>query len=356
MRIPDPIDIAEALRLREQGALLVDARSEDEYAAATIPGAINVPTLDNAERAEIGTLYKQQGKDIARRRGIDIVSPKIPAMVDRVRAALGGSNRPVVVFCWRGGLRSQALTTLLCLADIQACQVIGGHKAFRKTVRDFFDTGEWGRVVVLRGLTGVGKTRLLQRLEAGGWPVLDLERYANHRGSAFGALGLEPQPSQIMFEALVWDRLHRVSSGGFILTEGESKMIGRLCLPQRLHQAMQDETSIWISAPLERRVRIILDDYPAREQHKELFVAPVQALKGRLGKETVGELLELLERGCWEELTARLMVEYYDPRYNHLKPDNRIDVDIDDDEAGVAIVTEACRQILGAQAQLPAAG
>lgn len=346
MRIQEPISIEEALLLRDRGALLVDARSPAEFAKATIPGAVNVPILDNVERAEIGTMYKQQGRDVARQHGIELVSPKIPAMVEAVREASGAKKRPVLVFCWRGGLRSQALATFLCLADIPARQVVGGHKAFRKVVRDFFDRGEWGKVLVLRGLTGVGKTRLLHRLAAEKWPVLDLEGLANHRGSAFGALGLAKQPGQMMFEALVWDQLRQISPKDYVITEGESKKIGRLCIPPRLFAAMQEETSIWINAPLERRVEIILDDYPAREQHKELFIRPLEALKERLGKSQVAAMLELLERSEWEELTAHLMVEYYDPQYNHLKPEDRVELDVADDDSGVKAVQATCLQIL----------
>jgi len=353
MKIQDPMSIEEALLLRDRGALFVDARSPAEFAKATIPGAINVPILNDAERAEIGTMYKQQGRDVARQRGISLVSFKIPAMVEAVREAIGSKKRPVLVFCWRGGLRSQALANFLCLDDIPARQIVGGHKAFRKVVRDFFEQGEWGSILVLRGLTGVGKTRLLHRLAAEDWPVLDLEGLANHRGSAFGALGLAKQPGQMMFEALVWDHLRQISPGEYVITEGESKMIGRLCIPPRLYAAMQEETSIWINAPLERRIEIILDDYPAREQHKDLFVRPLQALKERLGKERVAEMLDLLEKSEWEELTARLMIDYYDPQYNHLKPDDRVELEVSDDEAGVVAVQAACREILGEE-QSPA--
>ncbi len=133
---------------------------------------------------------------MASRLGIDLVAPKIPALIRQVDAALAGGKPPVVVFCWRGGMRSRALTSFLELAGIPARQLQGGHKAFRARVREFFETGEWGRLLVLRGLTGVGKTRLLLRLRDEGYPVLDLEGLANHRGSAFGALGLPPQPAR----------------------------------------------------------------------------------------------------------------------------------------------------------------
>ena len=134
----------QALALRDRGALLVDARSPDEFAEATIPGAINVPILDNAERAEVGTLYKQVGKQQARLRGVEIVAPKIPAFVEQVASRQAATSLPVIVFCWRGGMRSLALTQFLELAGVPARQLSGGHKGFRRMVLDFFERGKLG--------------------------------------------------------------------------------------------------------------------------------------------------------------------------------------------------------------------
>jgi len=328
------INLEQALSLRDRGALLVDARSPAEFAEASIPGAINVPLLDDDQRRLVGTIYKQQGKASARLLGVDLVSPQIPALVNRVRQALVGKKPPVVVFCWRGGMRSQALATFLDLAGVPARQLEGGHKAFRSRVRSFFEEACWGRLLVLRGLTGVGKTRLLWRLRDRGYPVVDLEGLANHRGSAFGAVGLPPQPSQKQFEALLWDELRRLPPDGYALAEGESRHIGRLVLPPRVYAALQTETSLWIETPLERRVGIILADYQAPETLREAFVAPIRALKMRLGAEAVEELLGLLDRGAWEALVRELMVRYYDPLYNHTKPEKRIEICLEPEEAG----------------------
>lgn len=326
------IDLDKALAFRDRGALLVDVRTPAEFAEATIPGALNVPLFSNEERARVGTVYKQQGRNVARMLGVEIVSPRIPEMLARVAEARDGRRTPVIVFCWRGGMRSRALTTFLDLAGIPALQLEGGHKAFRAGVRDFLAAGRWGRMLVLRGLTGVGKTRQLHRLQAEGYPVLDLEGLANHRGSAFGGLGLESQPSQKMFEALLWDELRRIPEEGYALTEGESKHIGRRVLPPRLYADLQKETSLWLEASLDYRVGIILDDYPARDGLREAFRRPLEGLKPRLGKTVVEAMLDLLRRGCWEELVRELMVYYYDPLYNHTKPQRRIEIDIEADD------------------------
>ncbi len=343
------IDIEAALNLRDQGALLIDARTPAEFAEATIPGAINVPIFSDAERAEVGTLYKQRGKKEATRLGVRLVAPRIPELIDAVERVRGDGRTGVIVFCWRGGMRSRALTSFLGLAGIPARQLVGGHKAFRGHVRQFFETGTWGRLLVLRGLTGVGKTRLLKKLAAEGYPVVDLEGLANHRGSAFGALGLSAQPSQKAFEALLWDELRTIAPGGYALAEGESKNIGKIKLPPRLYLALQQERTLWINASLDYRVGVILDDYPDVDRYGESFVAPIEALKKRLGKEQVAQMLNLLHAGEWETLVRELMVQYYDPLYDHTKPENRIEIDIEPEKEGRERLKAAIAEVLGAQ-------
>lgn len=341
------ISLQQALKLRDKGALLVDARSPAEYAEATIPGAINVPILNNAERAEVGTLYKQVGKQPARRRGVELVAPKIPWLIEQVACRQAKTSLPAIVFCWRGGMRSLALAQFLELAGIPARQLSGGHKGFRRQVLEFFEQGEWGRLVVLRGLTGVGKTRCLHRLAAQGLPVIDLEGLANHRGSAFGNLGLPPQPGQKMFEALLWDQLRRIPGDGYALAEGESRHIGRVALPVTVYRALQTETSLWLTAPLAARVANILADYPALDRLKEDFIKPIHALKDKLGKETMQHYLQLLEAGRWPELVGELMVNYYDPLYRHTLPENRLEVGLQPEETMLQRVQAAVTEVLG---------
>lgn len=340
------ITLEQALAMRDKGALLVDARSPDEFAEATIPGAVNVAVLDNAERTEVGTLYKQTGKRQARLRGVELVAPKIPSMIRQIARLQAETFMPVVVFCWRGGMRSLALTQFLELAGIPARQLSGGHKGFRRHVLEYFDHGRWARMLVLRGLTGVGKTCCLHRLAERGYPVVDLEGLANHRGSAFGNLGLAPQPGQKMFESLLWDELRKTSCDDYILAEGESRHIGRVALPPRVYDALQIETSIWLHAPLPFRVRNILADYPAVDRLKQEFVLPIRALKDKLGKETVNRYLELLENSRWAELVSELMVNYYDPLYRHTLPDRRVEVDLEPEETVVGRIEVAIAEVL----------
>ncbi|MFO7576894.1 MAG: tRNA 2-selenouridine(34) synthase MnmH [Pelovirga sp.] len=320
------IELEAALRQRREGALFIDVRTPAEYHETTIPGAINVPLFNNEERAEIGLLYKQQGKMAARRRGVILAAPRIPALVEQVDAARQGSARPVVAFCWRGGMRSLAMASFMNLAGIPTRQLTGGHKAFRRQVCAAFAQTAWPPIYVLRGLTGVGKTRILQLLEQRGYPTIDLEGLANHRGSAFGALGLAAQPSQKLFEARLWDRLDQLSGSPYLITEGESRHIGRLRIPESFHRAMQEQTSLWLSTSMAQRTAVILGDYPALAELTEPIAQALGSLKERLGNAAVGRLQQLLAEQDWETLIAELMVSYYDPLYLHTMPARRIDI------------------------------
>jgi len=340
------IELENALALRRKGALLVDVRTPDEFAETTIPGAINVPLFSNEERALVGTLYKQEGKMVARKRGVELVAPKIPALIEQVESAYREATGPVIVFCWRGGMRSLAMTSFLNLVGIPARQLIGGHKAFRRHVCAYFERETWPPIYVVRGLTGVGKTRVLHQLQQRRYPVVDLEGLANHRGSAFGALGLPPQPTQKLFEAQLWDRLDQLAGAEYLLTEGESLHIGRLQVPKTFHRAMQQQPSLWLSASLEMRTRIILEEYPALDQLREQFARPIHALKEKLGKKTVEEFLALLDNGDWKTLVRELMVRYYDPLYLHTQPEQRVEIDLEPFPAGVNRVAEALERLV----------
>jgi tRNA 2-selenouridine synthase len=159
-------------------------------------------------------------------------------------------------------------------------------------------------------------------------------------------LGLSPQPSQKSFEAFLWNELRRIPPGKWALAEGESRNIGKLTLPLRVYESLQIETSLWIEASLDYRVKVILEDYPAIDELKAAFVAPIQALKRRLGGETVERLLGLLHRGKWEDLVRDLMVFYYDPLYAHTKPKRRVEICIESEEEGFPHLKAAIKQVL----------
>ncbi|HEU0264554.1 MAG TPA: tRNA 2-selenouridine(34) synthase MnmH, partial [Geobacterales bacterium] len=188
---------------------VVDVRTPLEFSDDHLPGAINVPLLTDDERVEIGTLYKQQGPLVARRRGLERTAHRFPAMVEQISTAANG--RPLLVYCWRGGLRSGTVAAILDLTGFEVIRLEGGYKGFRQQVTSFFEPYlPQGPVVVIHGMTGIGKTTIISHLKGSQLAVVDLEALASHRGSAFGELGLTQNLSQKRFETLLWDELRRI--------------------------------------------------------------------------------------------------------------------------------------------------
>lgn len=292
--------------------VLVDVRSEGEFAEATIPGAINLPLLDNAERAEVGTIYTQVSRARARELGLSLVSPKLPALVKTAQEL--GEHGPLVMFCWRGGMRSLALTQVLDLMGIPVYRLLGGYKAYRKQVLNFFQGGFPFQVVVLRGNTGVGKTEMLGRLRQEGYPAIDLEGLANNRGSVFGDVGLGAPPSQKAFEGLLYEEFRHFNGWPYIIVECESKRIGRVTLPQNFFRAMQEGTQILMYDDITNRVRRLRDEYTALPQAFVEIRQALQRLVKTLGHDKVNQLNRLLDEDE-DEFTRQLLVDYYDPLY-----------------------------------------
>ncbi|TGE32250.1 tRNA 2-selenouridine(34) synthase MnmH [Desulfosporosinus sp. Sb-LF] len=293
--------------------ILIDVRSEGEFAEATIPGSINLPLFDNKERAEIGTIYTQSSPILAREQGLRIVSPKLPDLVKTVEKL--SREGPLVLFCWRGGMRSKSLATVVELMGIPIYRLQGGYKAYRNQIVDYFQNKLPFQVVVLRGNTGVGKTELLRQLRAEGYPAIDLEKLANNRGSVFGAMGLGDPPSQKKFEGLLYEELELLSDFPYIIVECESKRIGRVTLPTNFFTAMQDGIQILHYDSLENRVQRLLNEYTAVPNALQEIDIALERLIKTLGHVKVRELRDLLETNCLDVFTERLLVEYYDKLY-----------------------------------------
>ncbi len=293
--------------------LLVDVRTPLEFAEDHLPGAINVPLLSDDERVEIGILHKEVGPHAARRRGLEMTAHRFPEMVRTIADAAG--DRPILCYCWRGGLRSKTVAIILDLAGYQAVQLTGGYKGFRAQVSGFFNPfTPKSTLVVLHGMTGIGKTTLLQRLKERGNSVVDLEGLACHRGSAFGQLGLDQSLTQKRFETLLWDAFRKAPAGRPVILEGESERIGRVSLPGDLYRKMGGGIRVWCHASLKTRVQRLIGEYALPEYKEEMGVA-LQRIRKKLGGVRCDELAGNLERWEMEPFMTGLVCDYYDKVY-----------------------------------------
>jgi tRNA 2-selenouridine synthase len=293
----------------------IDVRSPAEYAEDHLPGARNCPVLDDAERAAIGTLYKQVSPFEAKRRGAALVARNVARHLETSFAARDHAWRPLV-YCWRGGKRSAAMTHVLREVGWQAAQLEGGYKAYRRAVVAALETLPGGlRYLVLCGETGSAKSRVLEALAARGAQVLDLERLACHRGSVLGSLPGTPQPPQKMFETMVWDALRRMDPASPVLVEAESKKIGQLQVPDALLEAMRAAECVRVEAPLAARVAFLLDEYRHFLADPAALKAQLDCLSGLYGKQTIAAWQASADRGEWAPLVADLLAAHYDPAY-----------------------------------------
>lgn len=301
-------------------SLVIDVRSPCEFEAGRIPGSINVPLLSDEERTRVGIIYKQQGELLARQYALGIISPKIPRLVESV-ISCRTHRQALVIYCWRGGLRSEAVASVLSIAGYDCFRLSGGYKAWRTGVlQDFAADEHLSRSIVLHGLTGVGKTELLQALEKRGFQVVDLEQLANHRGSVFGGLGLNDQPTQKNFDAVLWKRLKDLDPLRPVLLEAESRKIGKVALPDSVLKRINTGVGVLIEGSIQARVQRIAQDYLNSgcntENELQRGVQLLDRLKERLGGKSVARIRELVCSGQMKEAIEILLINYYDPLYN----------------------------------------
>lgn len=313
--------------LKLEKSIYIDVRTQAEYKEATIPGAVNIELLDYKERKLIGTIYKQKNPKKAKLKGVELVSPKIPALIDRINK-LTKEYENIIIFCSRGGLRSKSLAEFSDLAGIEVYRLEGGYKEYRHYIIDKLDNYQFkGEISVLHGNTGVGKTYILKEMEKMGANIIDLEGIANHRGSAFGSIGLEEPYNQKYFESLLWEELkEKDQPEGYIFVEAESRRVGHSVIPEFFHNKMKKGDNLLITASLQKRVENIYLEYikdiqSNQQKFIERVLESLTAIKKYLiqkaGKESYFQLIELAESGDFKELTRILLESYYDPMYEH---------------------------------------
>ena len=292
---------------------IIDVRSPKEFEEGHICGAVNIPLLENAEREIVGTIYKEEGPDAAIAKGYELVNPRKDTLLTRAKRVYkkGGLR----VYCWRGGMRSNKMAELFESAQMECEVLTGGYKAFRKELHHAFQ--DVPKLLVLDGKTGSGKTTILHSLEKLGEQVLDLEGYARHRGSAFGAVGLGQQPTTAQFQNNLFRKLRTFDRNDRIWVECESHNIGQVYLPEGLWEAMLLAPAIEILVDHDIRVDRLVEEY-GQFPIEELQTATLRIQK-RLGGKRTEEVIEKLEKGALAEV-ATLLLTYYDKSYgNSLK-------------------------------------
>lgn len=295
---------------------IVDARTPLEFEEDHLPGAVNVPLLTNEERVEIGTLHKQLGPLVARRRGLELTASRFPAMAAQIGAAAAG--RPILAYCWRGGLRSRTVVSILELTGYPAIQLAGGYKAYRAAVSEFFEPFRPpGPLVVVHGMTGIGKTTFLHLISER-FHIVDLEGLACHRGSAFGEVGIRQTLTQKRFESLLWDAFRTIPPGAPVIVEGESRRIGKLSLPGNMYDVMRESAKLWCEASLETRVERLIEEY-GRPEYREEMAAALLRIRKKLGGEKYEEIAGYLERWELAPFMTVLMRDYYDKVYYKIR-------------------------------------
>lgn len=305
----------EVLRHLDRFSTVIDARSEDEYALDHVPGAINWPTLDNAERITIGTHYKQVNAFEAKKRGAAIAARNIAAHIEREALNKPRDWKPLM-YCWRGGNRSGSLATILGAIGFHVMLIEGGYKAWRAAlVDDVAVIAPQLEYRVVCGPTGSGKTRLLQALATEGAQVLDLEALANHRSSVLGHIPGLPQPSQKRFDSLIWDALRHFKPGQPVFVESESKKVGNVSVPHALIEAMRASPCVDLQLSDEERVALLLEDYAFFVNDPNHFCDRLLALTELRGKAVVDGWVEKVGAGKTPEVVLELLTQHYDPMY-----------------------------------------
>ncbi len=317
-----PLDInvrrvaaTDALQRLDGFDAVIDTRSESEYALDHLPGALNWPSLRDAERARVGTLYAQVSPFDARKLGAALVARNVAQFIEQELADTPRTWRPLL-YCWRGGQRSRSFAHILGQIGFRVQVVEGGYKALRAALlADLPEQATRLSYRVLCGPTGSGKTRLLGALAQAGGQTLDLEALACHRASVLGSIPGQPQPTQKHFEMQLWDTLRKLDPTRPVFAEAESKKVGDLTLPEALIQTLRASPCLRVDLADRERVALLMEDYPQFVNDPELFCERLDALVSLLGHAMIGRWQELARDGQTAQVVQELLEQHYDPGY-----------------------------------------
>ncbi|HUX96083.1 MAG TPA: tRNA 2-selenouridine(34) synthase MnmH [Bacteroidales bacterium] len=331
------------LQLSEK-TTICDVRSPSEFASGHIPGAVNIPIFSDQERELVGIKYKKEGSIPAIKLGLNLSGPQMSEKLSR--ALKISTDNQLLVHCWRGGMRSEAMAWLFSLAGINVNVLDGGYKAYRHFILE--KLSEKRKMMILGGLTGSSKTHILNRLKKSGCQVIDMEGLANHKGSAFGALGQMPQPSTEHFANILYDAWGKTDPDVPLMLEDESRNIGTVFMPDTLYENMQKAPAIILMMDVKTRMPRLLREYT--QFPKEVLVASVKKISKRLGGDLTREAIKAIESDNFSK-AIEITLTYYDKAYlfglNKKSPDKIIYIktETDDIEENAAKVLEASEKI-----------
>ena len=324
---------------------VVDVRSPSEFRAGHIPGAHNIPLFDDAERAEVGTRYKKEGSLNAILEGIRLSGPvKHLKLGEALRVA--GEDKRLLVHCWRGGMRSEAMAWLFSLGGIETHVLEGGYKAYRRHVLEALAANR--EMIILGGLTGSGKTHILKHIQGKGNQVIDLEGLANHKGSAFGSLGQPAQPSSEHFSNLLFEQLSLSDPEKPVWLEDESRNIGMVFMPEEFYLKMQGSPAIILVMDIDTRLPRLMEEYSCYPP--ELLLRSFMKISKRLGGERTREAVDAVNSGNFATAIAITLL-YYDKAYRYSltrKPQellHYVNTDTDDVEINAGRILEAASRL-----------
>lgn len=316
MKYPAPLSFDEILPQLDQFDAIIDVRSPGEFAEDHLPGAINCPVLNDEERKQVGTLYRQVDAFEAKKVGAAVVARNIAHHIETRFLELPRSWKPLV-YCWRGGNRSGAMAHVLAKIGWPAIQLTGGYKEYRRHVNEsLVHLPARFRYQVICGTTGSGKTRLLHALHADGAQVLDLEQLAHHRGSVLGRHEGEAQPTQKAFESGIWQTLRTFDPARTVFVESESKKIGNLRVPDALMDTIRESPCIALVLSQPDRAQLLIQDYAHLTADSKELNARLACLIPLHGRETIAQWQNLGSTGQIETLVNLLLQKHYDPSYN----------------------------------------
>ncbi|MEZ5082174.1 MAG: tRNA 2-selenouridine(34) synthase MnmH [Bacteroidales bacterium] len=287
---------------------IIDVRSPLEYNQGHIPGAINIPIFSDDERKIVGTLYKNSGREAAVLSALDLVGPKLTTLVKEVKKV--AVDKRVLVHCWRGGLRSKNMAWLFETSGLHSILLEGGYKAYRRYIREHL--AEFNNVVVLGGKTGSGKSDILQELKKRGQQVVDLEQIAHHKGSAFGHIGQEEQPTNEQFENNLYHDLAQKNKDKPIWVEDESRGIGKIGIPEPFFHIIRTSPVVFLEVSLEIRVKRLVREYGRLEPDK--LISAIHRIAKKLGGLQVSRAISSIHENQLD-LATEILLSYYDKAY-----------------------------------------